>query len=215
MRLSRRLPSLVVLAASAGSCMVTPIPPQPTTSGKNEPFRSFRLLDGKLTQLSSQHAALKQALINRGGSSHGTAPANELSATLVHMASATTSIEGITAKLERLYQNRREPFGARMFRVMHLRAQAVQSGINSVRRATTRSKKMIAEKRLDQQLVSLIIQYQAASGGYAAAHCVAKSRTCCQPKRSRDLQPGEQAACKWTCVIHAGTCKGFLGPRIP
>jgi len=214
-RLTRRLVSMVIVAALPAPFGLALVPPQGRSSSKDEPFRSFRQLDGKLTELSNYHDALKQALRSDQESSHRPATSKEATATLVHMASATTAIERITARLERVYQDRREPFGARVFRVMHGRAQAVQSGIDSMRRARTQTKKTTAEKELDQQLVSLIVQYQAVSGGYATTHCVARSRTCCQPKRSQDLLPGERVACKWTCLMRPGSCKGFLGPRIP
>src|SRR5438132_1316009 len=95
------------------------------------------------------------------------------------------------------------------------RAQAVQRDVSSVRRARMPSDASAAGQRLEEHLVSLVMQFQATAGGYAATHCLPGTRICCQPKRSQDLLPGEQIACKWVCVSSARACGGFLGPRIP
>ena len=134
---------------------------------------------------------------------------------LRRMSSTTTAINRIAGRLVRLYQNRRESFGVRMFTILRSRAQVVQRDVSSVRRARTLSDASLAGKRLDEHLVSLVIQFQAAAGGYGATHCLPGTRICCQPKRSQDMLPGEQIACKWVCVSSARACGGFLGPRIP
>ena len=134
---------------------------------------------------------------------------------LRRMSSTTTAINRIAGRLVRLYQSRREPFGVRMFTILRSRAQVVQRDVSSVRRARTLSDASLAGKRLDEHLVSLVIQFQAAAGRYGATHCLPGTRICCQPKRSQDMLPGEQIACKWACVSSARACGGFLGPHIP
>jgi hypothetical protein len=83
-----------------------------------------------------------------------------------------------------------------------------------VAKAQTRSAAESAAKKLDEGIVSLVLQFQAASGGYGAARCSPGAWTCCEPKRSKDLLQSEQVACMWGCVRRAQTCTGFLGPRI-
>ena len=190
--------------------------PQSGRAASGEPFRSFRLLDQKLTLLSNQQSALKAALgAGRVNSSSNNSSSASAPVILRRMISTTTAIDRIAGGLEHLYQSRRESFGVRMFKILRSRAQAVQRDVSSVRRARMPSDASAAGQRLEEHLVSLVMQFQATAGGYAATHCLPGTRICCQPKRSQDLLPGEQIACKWVCVSSARACGGFLGPRIP
>jgi hypothetical protein len=208
--------SLVLAALPAN---VVAAPGRTRQSGRaagDEPFRSFGLLDQKLTLLSNQQSALKTALgAGRVNSSSGNSSSQSATVILRRMSSTTTAIERIAGRLGHLYQSRGESFGVRMFKILRSRAQAVQRDVSSVRRARTVSDASVAGKRLDEHIVSLVIQFQAAVGGYGATHCLPGTRVCCQPKRSQDLPPGEQIACKWACVSNTRACAGFLGPRIP
>ena len=118
------------------------------------------------------------------------------------------------ARLARLYQARHQPFGVKTFRVLDMRTRDVQRGINAVTKARTRNATNRAVKKLDQSVVSLVVQFQAASGGYGATRCTPGAWTCCDPKRSKDLHESEQVACIWKCVQTPKTCTGFLGPHI-
>jgi len=213
---SRYLFTSLVLAALPTIVVAAPgrIPQRGATSG--EPFRSFRLLDQKLTLLSNQQSALKAALgAGRVNSSSNNSSSESATVILRRMSSTTTAIDRIAGRLEHLYQSRHESFGVRMFKILRSRAQAVQRDVSSVRRARMPSDASAAGQRLEEHLVSLVMQFQATAGGYAATHCLPGTRICCQPKRSQDLLPGEQIACKWVCVSSARACGGFLGPRIP
>ena len=190
--------------------------PQSGRAASGEPFRSFRLLDQKLTLLSNQQSALKAALgAGRVNSSSNNSSSASAPVILRRMISTTTAIDRIAGGLEHLYQSRRESFGVRMFKILRSRAQAVQRDVSSVRRARMPSDASAAGQRLDEHLVSLVMQFQATAGGYAATHCLPGTRICCQPKRSQDLLPGAQIACKWACVSSTRACGGFLGPHIP
>jgi len=207
----------LVLAALPTNVVAAPgRTPQSSRAAGGEPFRSFRLLDQKLTLLSNQQSALKAALgacrVNSSSSNSSSASATVI---LRRMSSTTTTIERIAGRLVHLYKSRGEPFGVRMFTILGSRAQVVQRDVGSVRRARMPSDASVAGERLDEHMVSLVIQFQAAAGGYGATHCLPGTRICCQPKRSQDLLPGEQTACKWACVSSARACRGFLGPRIP
>jgi hypothetical protein len=176
-----------------------------------EPFRSFQILDAKLTLLANQQAHLKAALnLGRVNSRSRAAMAASRS-----MSSTAHGIERIADRLARLNEIHHRPFGVRMFGIMRNRAGAIRRRVNAVMKARTRRAAELAEKRLDEQVVSLIVQFQAASGGYGATRCQPRAWTCCEPKRSTDLLQSEQLACAWVCVAKSETCTGFLGPRIP
>jgi len=217
MTLSRYLFTSLVLAALPTIVVAAPgRVPQSGRAASGEPFRSFRLLDQKLTLLSNQQSALKAALgAGRVNSSSNNSSSESATVILRRMSSTTIAIDRIAGRLEHLYQSRHESFGVRMFKILRSRAQAVQRDVSSVRRARMPSDASAAGQRLEEHLVSLVMQFQATAGGYAATHCLPGTRICCQPKRSQDLLPGEQIACKWVCVSSARACGGFLGPRIP
>ncbi len=186
--------------------------PNNIRSSSEEPFRSFRMLDAKLTLLAKQLDALKASSNPMPAGSRGTA-ARRIT-TFRSMNSTTAEIGRIAGALERLYQKRQQPFGMQVFKVLRMRADEVQRGVNVLAKAQTASAVDLAAKRLDERIVSLVVQFQAASGGYGAARCSPGAWTCCEPKRSRDLLQSERVACMWGCVPTPQTCTGFLGPRI-
>ncbi len=150
----------------------------------------------------------------QGGSRSGGANSGRRTTPSSNMNSTAAGIVLLASGLERLYQRRHQPFGVQMFKALRIRAEEVQRGVRAVAKAQTRSAAESAAKRLDEGIVSLVVQFQAASGGYGAARCSPGAWTCCEPKRSKDLLQSEQVACMWGCVRTAQTCTGFLGPRI-
>jgi hypothetical protein len=128
--------------------------------------------------------------------------------------STASEIVLVARGLERLYQSRHQIFGVQMFGALRTRAEEVQRGIRAVGKAQTRIAAESAAKSLDKGIVALIVQFQAASGGYGATRCPPSEWTCCEPKRSKDLLQSEQLACMWGCVSTAQRCTGFLGPRM-
>jgi hypothetical protein len=204
-----RLASTVFLLTSlaAGRAQVA--------SKAEEPFRSFRIMDSQLTFLTHQQESLK-AGCNAKQADCRTAGTRSLHRTIARKMSLTVAkISSTAAKLQRLYQTRDQPFGVRMFKAIRTRAGDVQRSIDSVAQARTHTAADRAIKNLDESMVSLIAQFQAASGGYGATRCSAGAWACCEPKRSKDLLQSEQLACMWTCVQTSQRCSGFLGPRIP
>ena len=186
--------------------------PHSRKASSDEPFRSFRMLDAKLTLLTNQQGGLKAGFYpGKAGSRSMAARRTTASRS---MNSTAAGIGRIAGGLEWLYQRRHQPFGVQMFRALRIRAEEVQRGIDAVVKAQTRSAAESAAKRLDEGIVSLVVQFQAASGGYGAARCSPGAWTCCEPKRSKDLLQSERVACMWGCVPTAGTCTGFLGPRV-
>ena len=214
---SKHLMAWLTVAALSTPLVATPrrIPHGPKASG-GEPFRSFRTLDAKLTLLAHQQEALNVAFNPvQVGSRSKTANSQRQTTASNNINSTAAGIVLVAGGLERLYQGRHQPFGVQMFRALRLRAEEVQRGVSAVAKAQTRSTAESAAKKLNEGIVSLVVQFQAASGGYGAARCSPGAWTCCQPKRSKDLLQSEQFACMWGCVRTAQTCTGFLGPRIP
>jgi hypothetical protein len=212
---SKRLMAWLTVAALSTTLVAAPkrISHSPKASN-GEPFRSFRMLDAKLTLLAHQQEALSAAF-NPGQVGSRSEAANPGRTTpFSNMNSTAAGIVLVAGELERLYQRRHQPFGVQMFRALRIRAEEDQRGVSAVAKAQTRSAAESAAKKLDEGIVSLVLQFQAASGGYGAARCSPGAWTCCEPKRSKDLLQSEQVACMWGCVRTAQTCTGFLGPRI-
>jgi hypothetical protein len=213
---SKRLMSWLTAAALSTTLVAAPkrIPHSPKASNE-EPFRSFRILDAKLTLLAHQREALNAAFNPvQVGSRSEPAKSGGRTTPFSNMNSTAAGIVLVAGGLERLCQRRHRPFGVQMFRALRIRAEEVQRGVSAVAKAQTRSAAESAAEALDEGIVSLVLQFQAASGGYGAARCSPGTWTCCEPKRSKDLLQSERVACMWGCVRTAQTCTGFLGPRI-
>ena len=212
----KRLMAWLTVAALSTTLVAAPKrTPHNTKASSEEPFRSFRMLDAKLTLLTNQQDALKAAFNPvESGSGSIAAPSGRQTKASRSMNFTAAGIERIAGGLERLYEGRHQGFGVQMFRIMRIKAEDVKRGVNAVAKAQTRSALDLATKRLDERIVSLVVQFQAASGGYGAARCAPGAWTCCEPKRSKDLLQSEQVACMWGCVPRAESCTGFLGPRI-
>src|SRR6202043_743965 len=213
---SKRLMAWLTVAALSTTLVAAPkrIPHSPNASN-GEPFQSFRMLDTKLTLLAQQQEALNVAFnpVPEGSRSEA-ANSERRTTTSSNMNSTAAGIVLVAGGLERLYQRRYQRFGVEMFRALRNRAEEVQRGVSAVATAQTRRHAESAAKRLDEGIVSLVVQFQAASGGYGATRCSPGAWTCCEPKRSKDLLQSEPVACMWGCVRTAQTCTGFLGPRI-
>jgi len=186
-----------------------------TRASEEEPFHSFRILDTKMTLLAHQQDVLKSVFnpVQTGSRSIDSSSQRRARAAR-SMNSTAAGIGRIAAGLERLYETRHQPFGVQVFKVLRIRAEELQRGVNAVIKAQTRSAAKHAAKSLDSRVVSLVVQFQAASGGYGAVRCSPGAWTCCEPKRSKDLLQSELVACIWGCVRTSQTCTGFLGPRI-
>ncbi len=173
-----------------------------STSARTEPSYSFALLDKKLTLLSQEQLALPN-----GEARSRRLPARSMERTVA-------SIVQTAARLQFLYARRRQPFGARMFRLLRSRAEAVHKAVNSLAVADNSRARQTELRAVNSRILALVIQFQAVSGGYSALRCAPREWTCCSPKRRQDLRPGESMACRWMCVSKARSCTGFRGPRL-
>ena len=175
---------------------------RPLSASRAEPFRSFRILDRKLTSLAQQRTALNQT--DRKSSS----------VAIHRMTVIVRSIETTAQPLESVYGRRHQRFGAKMFRVLRLRAVAVRGAVDAFHAARTPAAQDLALKKLDGRLLALVTHFQAVSGGYGALRCEPRQRTCCEPKRTQDLRPGQLGACRWICLSEPRACTGMIGPRM-
>lgn len=215
MRLMRLIVWLTVAAFSANLVAAPKPTPHTAKAASDEPFRSFRTLDAQLTILANQLDALKKTDFDPGQtSSQSTAALTERRKIFKDMSTTAAGFGTIVGRLERLYERRHQPFGVKTFKMIRLKAKQVQRDVNAVAKSQTRTALDLATKQLDEGVVSLVLQFEAASGGYGAVRCSPGSWTCCEPKRSKDLLQSEQVACMWGCVRRAQSCTGFLGPRI-
>src|SRR6202022_4347324 len=166
MKYSKRLMAWLTLATLSTALVAAPksIPHSPKASNE-EPFRSFRMLDAKLTLLTHQQEALKAAFNPaQVGSRSEAANSGRRTTPSSNMNSTAAGIVLVAGGLERLYQRRHQPFGVKMFRALRIRAEEVQRRVSAVAKAKTRSTAESAAKRLDEGIVSLVVQFQAASG---------------------------------------------------
>ena len=186
--------------------VTAPSQPQGSPAGAKtlviEPARSFALIDKNLTTVEEHQRAL----------SEGDVCARSKAAR--SMKRALGAIERRSARLELLYERRHEPFGTKMFRTLRLRAQAVDKTLDSNSRTRGTTVTSGIASALNSRIVSLVTQFQAASGGFSALRCEPGQFTCCSPKRKEDLRPEQALACRWMCVQAARACRGFRGPRV-
>jgi hypothetical protein len=180
-----------------------------------EPFRSFAILDAMLSLLTCLLASLEATLSGRGLESGASTPPQSRAKLLNNMRVTSADITRLTAHLQSRSAKQHRAFGVKILKLLRARANAVSRDIYVVQRTHTASSARLADERLGKGIVALVLQFQAVSGGYATTQCAAHEWTCCEPKRTKDLMPGEQAACRWTCLPNSNKCTGLLGPRIP
>jgi hypothetical protein len=122
---------LAVIALS--TALVAASKQTPEKASSEEPFRSFRVLDAKLTLLTNQQNALKAALnpVESGSESTGD-PTGDRTKAYRSMNFTAAGIARIAGGLERLYKRRHQSFGVQMFRTMRIKAQGVRRDVQCV-----------------------------------------------------------------------------------
>lgn len=193
-----RLGVAVVAVFAVSTSQWVPARSSHVISARAEPSHSFALLDRKLTELNQQQT-------NLAGEKPGSLNAARA------MRRTVTSIDHTAFRLQSFYAARNQKFGVRMFRLLRLRAAAVNRAIFELARDSDNREAEL--KILNSRVIELVIQFQAASGGYSALRCQPGEWTCCSPKRKEDLRQGETVACRWTCTSKPQACSGFRGPR--
>jgi hypothetical protein len=197
---------MALLCGAFASMMIGPLAPKARAGV--EPFATFRLLDGKLSVLGQQSAALQKIVDSpRPGNLKTTRPAWSSAAT--QMGQTVATIDKLALRLKRRYRGK--PFATRLFGRLQARASSVQSSLMIVRSADTATRAAAAASETDKRIVSLGFQFNAITGGYAALHCTAGEWTCCEPKRQSEAALPD--ACRWLCTKQVQRCRGFVGAR--
>ena len=121
----------------------------------------------------------------------------------------------ISSRAERRYHNRRQAYGATLFRELHGKASSVRTALLRGQTAPTIPAWSRAEKLVNTRVLSLITQFQAISGGYVALACDPGSWACCQPRTERNGKVVVRG-CTWSCASKLAACRGgCLGRRTP
>jgi len=221
--------STIVMAFLAVAVLVQTKPPvaqrskqgsvQRTSVSVNEPFQSFRTIDGKLTLLNNQVLELTNTVDHLKNTSpkhgRGARSAPPWARQIRQMRRPVFTIQVITARLRSMYRRRHQPFGIRVFSTLHKKAITVDRRLEAVGKAQDAGTAKNSVADLKQAVLALVLQFQAASGGYGALHCSPGMWACCEPKkREAGIGAAPEGACKWTCAQRTRQCTtGFLGPR--
>jgi hypothetical protein len=188
------------------------------SSKSNEPFRTFQLMDSNLSKLNRQQDELKRAMNPDATKATSTKPkskSHRWTKPAVDARRTASSFRNLAERQQRRYRTLKQPLGVRAFRTLASRAAAVQK---SAQRMSRTQDDAIAAKQhalFEQDSLSLILQYQALTGGYGALRCFAGQLPCCEQKAPSPAGPEKIVSCKWLCVASARACKkGFTGQRI-
>lgn len=200
------LVSTAVLSCGFTS-MLTAQARSPKAPAAAEPFATFHLLDRQLSGLEVQSAALRKTVdspqtgnVNSAGLARSKA-VREMRQTLA-------KIRKMALSLRRRY--RRKAFAARLFGRLQARAASVGAGLKMLNSARTPDRAHTAASEVDKRIVTLGLQYNAITAGYAALSCTPGQWTCCEPKTQG---AAASEACRWICTKQVQSCRGFAGPR--
>jgi len=177
------------------------------THAGSEPFATFHLLDRQLSLLGRQSAVLQKTVRSPQPGNSKAAKTWRKAAT--DMGQTVNRIQKLAHSLQRRYRGK--PFARRLFGRLSARAASVQSVLRVVRSADSPVRASTAASKVDKRIVSLSLQYNAITGGYAALHCAPSEWTCCEPKRQGEASSPD--ACRWLCTKKAQRCRGFVGLR--
>ena len=177
------------------------------THAGSEPFATFHLLDRQLSLLGRQSAVLQKTVSSPQPGNSKAAKTWRKAAT--DMGQTVNRIQKLAHSLQRRYRGK--PFARRLFGRLSARAASVQSVLRVVRSADSPVRASTAASKVDKRIVSLSLQYNAITGGYAALHCAPGEWTCCEPKRQGEASSPD--ACRWLCTKKAQRCRGFVGLR--
>jgi hypothetical protein len=200
------LASIAVLSCGFPSMLTAQARP-PKARAAAEPFATFHLLDRQLSVLEVQSAALRKTLDSpQTGNVNSARRAR--SKAVREMRQTLAKIRKMSLRLRRRY--RRKAFAARLFGRLQARAVSVEAGLKMLISARRPDRARTAASEVDRRIVTLGLQYNAITGGYAALSCTPGQWTCCEPKPQ-----GEAAseACRWICTKQVQSCRGFAGPR--
>jgi|SRR5581483_3906603 len=189
-------------------------------SASDVPLVLFQSIDRRLTQLDADSQKLRLSMheILRV---RGPASRQEMVRQLQRSRSererlrTVNQLLAISSRAERRYRNRRQAYGAALFRDLRARVFPVRAALLRAHTAQTLGAWAHEENIVNTRLLSVITQFQAISGGYVALACHQGSWACCHP---RTLQNGKSTVrgCTWSCTSKLAACRGgCLGRRTP
>ena len=194
--------------------------PGKTSVDSDVPLAIFQRVDKQLTTLDSNNQAL-QAERRRLDALHGARPSRRMlrqvqrSPQYRERVSAVNQLLATSSHAERIYRARSQEYGARLFRDLHTKAEQLEKPMIDAQTASTKSAFDRDERLVDARLLSVVMQFQAISGGYTGLACRPGSWACCQPHVIKDGKL-ELRGCRWSCASKLSACRGgWLGPRIP
>jgi hypothetical protein len=184
--------------------------PRHSSASAPDLFDAFHKLDRQFTSLNTEFHDLQQSM-----NKHDPQVKRPWRKAASEMRASTASIEAVTYRLSSHYRRTGRKFGYRGFR--RLRQDAVRLRAATIRISATKSAVQARRemRRARRAMLDLVLQYQALSGGYAAARCDAGRWFCGAPKVEPRKIGYPAVGVKWTCVPRANSCKGVLGPRAP
>jgi hypothetical protein len=201
-------PTLVLLALVLTSQMWGANVPAHTS--RIDLFDSFRLLDAHFTKLDSEFHNLQDSVDN-DKSVVRTKRAWQHS--VRNMQSETARISRVSYQMYKHYRRGQVP--RRMFLRLRRRAKLLNAHLSKLARSRSRQYARRETRNVQKAMLNLVLQYQALSGGYAAAHCGPGAWVCGVPKEEPRKIGYPHVGVKWTCVERSRSCKGILGPRTP
>jgi hypothetical protein len=189
----------------------------PRSTRSNKPvrldvFESFRVLDTHLTELDGAFHNLQTSIEKKqskksakGAWQHG----------LREMRTTTNNISCVSYQMYADQRRANRRLGSRMFLSLRRKAQLLHRRLVQADNAMSRSAQRRADQQVQKAMLDLVLQYQALSGGYAAAHCDAGAWSCGVEKKEPRTVGYPAVGVKWMCVPRVKSCEGILGPRTP
>jgi len=208
-------------AVASGPDQTTKPPHTERPSGSGQPFSTFHEMDGLLTDLDRDAQALRAetaraAKLHSRGERMRALRAAQRSSDFSDLSQCSRRLSLVSRRAEALYRKRNQGYGALLFRDLHARAAALRAPIVSERRATTLAGFTYEQDRFSKRLLSLVLQFQAVSGGYVALACKPGGWACCQPRVVKQNARAQLHGCTWACAALASACRGgCLGPKTP
>ena len=193
--------------------------PLRSASQKDLPLLVFQRIDNALTAVDTDNQALHMRW-NRIGARTAVRERSMLRAAQRSPESRqrlrkVDQLLAVSANAERTYRTRNEPYGARLFHDLHTRVAALKRPVLQSQHARTAPDFDQDQKLIETRLLSVVMQFQAISGGYAALECHPGTWACCQPRIAKDGKSNVRG-CSWSCAARLSACKGgCLGPHIP
>ena len=206
--------------AQASSAPAHPKSPQKTPSTSDVPLAVFQRIDNRLTVLDADSQALRierQRIEGVRGFARRTQRLHQIqrSSQSRERLRAMNQLTAISSSAEQTYRRRHQEYGTRLFRDLHTKIVSLREPMVRAQAASTTTGFDRDENLVDTRLLSVIMQFQAISGGYAALACSPGSWACCRPRIAKDGKL-EVRGCNWSCASKLTACRGgCLGPRIP